>query len=63
MRENDIQSIVRKKFRRLKEQNIIKQNILNRNFKASISGEKYVTDITYIPTQKNDIFMYCNRLI
>lgn len=57
MRENDIQSIVRKKFRRLKEQNIIKQNILNRNFKASNPGEKFVTDITYIPTQRKMIYL------
>lgn len=57
MRESNIKSIVRKKFRRLKEQNIIKQNILNRSFKASNRGKKFVTDITYIPTQRKMIYL------
>jgi len=32
MKENNIQSIVRKKYRKPKEQRIIKENILNRDF-------------------------------
>jgi transposase InsO family protein len=50
MQKNNIQSIIRKKHRRSKEQKIIKDNVLNRDFKATKPGEKFVTDITYIPT-------------
>jgi putative transposase len=51
MRENNIQSIVRKKRKKAdksSESKIIKENILNRDFKASEPGKKFVTDITYI---------------
>lgn len=53
MKENNIQSIVRrKKFKKLIDQTIIKENILNKEFKASHPGKKFVTDITYIPIQR-----------
>ena len=58
MKENNIQSVVRrKKFRKPKDKQIIKENILNRDFKASEPGEKFVTDITYIPTQRKMIYL------
>lgn len=57
MRKNHIQSIVRKKFKKPKENRIIKENILNRDFQASKPGEKFVTDITYIPTQRKMIYL------
>ncbi len=57
MKENNIQSIVRKKYKKPKEQAIIKENLLNRDFKASKPGEKLVTDITYIPTQRTMTYL------
>lgn len=58
MRENGIKSIVRKKkFKKPKDQGIIKENILNRDFKASKPGEKFATDITYIPTQRKMTYL------
>ncbi|SHH35954.1 Transposase InsO and inactivated derivatives [Thermosyntropha lipolytica DSM 11003] len=57
MQENNIQSIVRKKYKKPKENAIIKENLLNRNFKASKPGEKFVTDITYIPTQRKMTYL------
>lgn len=57
MRENNIQSIVRKKFRKAGERATIKENVLNRDFEASGPGEKFVTDITYIPTQRKMVYL------
>jgi putative transposase len=57
MQKHDIKSLVRKKFRRPKEKSFIKNNILNRDFKANIPGEKFVTDITYIPTQRSMMYL------
>lgn len=57
MKENGIQSIVRKKYKKPKEQNIIKENLLNRDFNSTKPGEKFVTDITYIPTQRKMIYL------
>lgn len=57
MRENNIQSIVRKKFRKPKDKSIIKANLLNRDFSSSYPGKKFVTDITYIPTRKKMIYL------
>ncbi len=57
MKENNIQSIVRKKYKKPKEQRIIKENILNRDFQSSHPGKKFVTDITYIPTRKKMIYL------
>ena len=57
MRENSIQSIVRKKYKKPKEQSIIKENILNRDFNSTKPGEKFITDITYIPTQRKMTYL------
>jgi transposase InsO family protein len=57
MRENNIQSIVRKKRKKPEEKSIIKENILNRDFSASRPGEKYATDITYIPTSRKMVYL------
>jgi len=57
MKENNIQSIIRKKFNKPKEPAIIKENLLNRDFKASQPGKKFVTDITYIPTQRKMVYL------
>lgn len=57
MKENGIQSVIRKKYRKPKESTTIKENLLNRNFKADKPGEKYVTDITYIPTQRKMMYL------
>jgi transposase InsO family protein len=57
MQENNIQSIVRKKFRKPKEQNTITENLLNRDFKATEPCKKFVTDITYIPTQRTMTYL------
>lgn len=57
MNENNIHSIVRKKYKKAKEAVIIKENLLNRNFKTSKPGKKFVTDITYIPTQRKMTYL------
>lgn len=57
MKENNISSIVRKKFRKPKGQVTIKENLLNRDFTTSRPGEKFVTDITYIPTQRTMTYL------
>lgn len=57
MTEKDIQSIIRKKFKKAKEQAITKENLLNRDFKTSEPGKKFVTDITYIPTQRTMTYL------
>lgn len=57
MKEKNIQSQVRRKFKKLQNQSIIKENILNRDFNSSRPGEKFVTDITYIPTQRKMIYL------
>ncbi len=57
MKEYNIQSIVRKKFKKPNEQSIIKENILNRDFSVSEPGKKFVTDITYIPTQRKMTYL------
>lgn len=51
MQKYQIQCQVKKKRQRYisGESNIVVPNILNRNFKASRSNEKWVTDITYLP--------------
>lgn len=56
MKENNIQSIIRKKYKK-PEKSIIKENILDRNFNASKPGEKFATDITYIPTQRKMVYL------
>lgn len=57
MQENNISSIVRKKFRKPKSSSIIKANILDRDFTATKPGEKFVTDITYIPTSRTMAYL------
>ena len=57
MRENGISSIVRKKKRMPKEKVILRENILNRSFQAKAPGEKFVTDITYIPTTRTMAYL------
>lgn len=57
MKENNISSIVRKKFRKHKGEAEIRENLLNRDFTASKPGEKFVTDITYIPTQRTMTYL------
>lgn len=57
MRESNIQSIIRKKRKKPEDRSIIKENILNRDFSASRPGEKYATDITYIPTARKMAYL------
>lgn len=57
MKENNINSIVRKKFRKLVGDKVYKDNVLNRDFIASKPGEKFVTDITYIPTRRKMTYL------
>lgn len=57
MQKNNIQSIVRKKYKKPKEKALIKENILNREFKSDKPGKKFVTDITYIPTQRKMMYL------
>jgi transposase InsO family protein len=57
MQAKEIRSIVRQKFRKPKEETMIKENILNRDFKADRPGEKFATDITYIPTQRKMAYL------
>jgi transposase InsO family protein len=62
MKENDLKSIVRPKYRKPPQDDAyIKPNILNRDFKASKPYEKLVTDITYIPTPYK--MMYLSTVI
>ena len=59
MKENNIQSVIRRKrkFKNVKDKKIVKENILNRDFTASKPGKKFVTDITYIPTQRKMVYL------
>ncbi|TAH59672.1 MAG: IS3 family transposase [Fermentimonas caenicola] len=57
MQENNIQSIIRRKKYKRPEKTFVKENILNRDFKASKPGEKFVTDITYMPTRYKMIYL------
>jgi len=57
MKKNNIQSIIRKKHKRPKEQAIIKENLLNRDFNVDKPGRKFATDITYIPTQRKMTYL------
>jgi transposase InsO family protein len=57
MQKHDIRSIIRKKDKKPKEQAIIKENLLNRDFKADRPGVKFATDITYIPTRRKMTYL------
>lgn len=61
MREKELFSIVRRKRTRFTEPRQIKNNLLNRDFQASKPNQKYVTDITYIPTSTS--MMYLSTVI
>ena len=56
MKQLSLKSIVVKKYKpQLSNKQIIsKENILNQNFSTKNICEKWVADITYIPTKKND---------
>ena len=56
MKENQIKSIIHKKFRNYNKSEDIKEatrNILKRNFDTEKLNEKWVSDITYIWTRKD----------
>lgn len=58
MRENDLYSIIRKKNKkRTREKANIKENILSRDFKADEPYKKFATDITYIPTKRQMVYL------
>jgi len=57
MRENKIFSILTKKSKRTKEQSIIKEDHLKRDFTSDVPGKKFVTDITYIPTRRKMVYL------
>jgi len=57
MQKLGIQSIVRKK-RNFKHKNKgIKENILNRDFQSDVPYKKFVTDITYVPTRREMVYI------
>lgn len=61
MREEGIRSITHRKFRVCTTDSRhsfpISPNLLNRNFKAGGPGEKWVSDITYIPTKGGWVYL------
>lgn len=57
MQKLGIQSIVRKKKNFKHKDRGIKENILNRDFKSTEPYKKFVTDITYIPTRKEMVYV------
>jgi transposase InsO family protein len=57
MRELKIQSLLTKKKKRIRVTTTIKENILNRNFKSDVPFQKFVTDITYIPTRHQMVYL------
>jgi transposase InsO family protein len=64
MREMSIRSKIGKKYIATTDSNHtepIVQNILNRDFRAAVPGEKYVSDITYIHTV--DGFIYLTKVL
>lgn len=62
MQEHELKSVVRPKYKKPPRDDVfIKPNILNRNFKATKPNEKFVTDITYIPTPSK--MMYLSTVI
>lgn len=60
MRQLNLRSIVMKKYRPQRSNNpvIPKLNILNQDFSTQMICEKWVADITYIPTKKMDGVTY-----
>lgn len=61
MRSEGIRSIICKKFRGAttdsKHSLPVAENILNRNFSANREGQKWVSDITYIPTRQGWMYL------
>jgi transposase InsO family protein len=60
MRANGIQSKVIKKYKATtnsKHNLPLADNILNRNFTAKKPNQKWVSDITYIPTKENLLYL------
>lgn len=60
MRENMVVSIHRKKFRSTTDSNHnlpVAENLLDRNFEATAPNQKWVGDITYIPTREAWLYL------
>jgi transposase InsO family protein/transposase-like protein len=57
MQKLGIQSIVRKKRNYKHKDKGIKKNILNRDFRADKPYKKFVTDITYVPTRREMVYI------
>lgn len=58
MSENEYLSIVRKKkYKKPVNDGIVKENLINRDFSTGGPGEKYLTDITYIPTNYSTLYL------
>jgi len=57
MQENGIQSVIRKKRKPKAENATLKENILNRDFETDTPYKKLVTDITYIPTRRQMVYL------
>ena len=58
MKALNIKSIVRKKKKKTTAKTeVVKENILNRNFTSAKPGKKFVTDITYIPTRTKMMYL------
>jgi transposase-like protein len=57
MQKLGIQSIVRKKRNFKHKDKGIKENILNRDFQSNVPYKKFVTDITYVPTRREMVYI------
>lgn len=57
MQENNIQSVIPKKRKPKAENATLKENILNRDFESDTPYKKRVTDITYIPTRRQMVYL------
>ena len=60
MRENDIRSKTRRKYKATTNSRHdlpVAENILNRDFAANAPGQKMVSDITYIPTDEGWLYL------
>ncbi|WP_143744341.1 IS3 family transposase, partial [Neomoorella thermoacetica] len=60
MREVGVQAIQKRKFKVITDSRhnlAVAENILNREFTASIPNKRWVTDITYIPTEEGWLYL------
>lgn len=57
MQENKLYSIIRPKFKKPLEIKEVKENIVKRDFSTNKPNQKYVTDITYIPTRASMLYL------